>query len=54
MTGSPTILADGTDPFTRPGRQPSLTCRPYPGENGRLEPAPPPGQLAEALRIARP
>ncbi|WP_225095067.1 thioredoxin family protein [Streptomyces sp. CoH27] len=27
MHGSPTLLADGTDPFARPGQEPSLSCR---------------------------
>lgn len=52
MTGSPTILADGTDLFTGHGQQPSLACRLYPDENGHPRPAPAPGQLAEALGIA--
>jgi hypothetical protein len=52
MTGSPTILADGMDLFPGPGQERSLACRLYPGENGQLEPAPPPRQLAEALGIA--
>jgi hypothetical protein len=27
MHGSPTLLVDGTDPFTAPGQPPSLSCR---------------------------
>ncbi|MGW1157404.1 hypothetical protein ACWD5Q_14610 [Streptomyces sp. NPDC002513] len=27
MHGSPTLLIDGTDPWTPPGRPPSLSCR---------------------------
>ena len=27
MTGSPTLLADGADPFARPGQLPSLSCQ---------------------------
>jgi hypothetical protein len=27
MHGSPTLLVDGTDPFARPGEEPSLSCR---------------------------
>jgi hypothetical protein len=54
MTGSPTILADGADPFPVLAPQPSLACRLYPGENAHLEPAPLPGHLAEALGIAGP
>ena len=54
MTGSPTILADGRDPFPSPGQQPSLSCRLYPGEHGRLSPAPTTAQLREALTPAAP
>ena len=32
--GSPTVLLDGRDPFTEPGRQPGLSCRLYPSEHG--------------------
>ena len=51
MTGSPTILADGSDPFARPGLVPSLACRLYPDEDGRLGPAPTTGQLRRALQL---
>jgi hypothetical protein len=54
MTGSPTILADGRDLFPSPGQQPSLSCRLYPGEHGRLSPAPTATQLREALSAAPP
>ena len=54
MTGSPTILADGRDPFPSPGQQPSLSCRLYPGEDGQLSPAPTATQLREALTAASP
>lgn len=54
MTGSPTILADGRDPFPSPGQQPSLSCRLYPGEDGHLCPAPTAAQLREALTAAPP
>ncbi|MFI2204210.1 hypothetical protein ACH47Z_26165 [Streptomyces sp. NPDC020192] len=27
MHGSPTLLVGGTDPFARPGQEPSLSCR---------------------------
>lgn len=40
MTGSPTLLVDGRDPFATAGNAPSLSCRLYPGEDGRLEGAP--------------
>jgi len=54
MTGSPTILTDGADPFARPGQQPSLSCRLYPDEHGHLAPAPTTAQLHEALGAAAP
>ncbi len=54
MTGSPTILLDGTDPFGRPGLEPSLSCRLYPDEHGRLGPAPSTGQLRQALGLRTP
>ena len=51
MTGSPTLLAGGTDPFARPGQQPSISCRLYPDEHGRQGPAPSPDQLRQALGL---
>ena len=45
MTGSPTLLADGADPFARPGELPSVSCRLYPDEHGRPGPAPSTSQL---------
>jgi hypothetical protein len=54
MTGSPTILADGRDLFPAPGQQPSLSCRLYRGDHGRLGPAPTASQLREALTPAVP
>jgi hypothetical protein len=53
MTGSPTLLVDGVDPFAAPGQPPSLpslSCRLYRGEHGRPVPAPSPSQLRAALR----
>ena len=32
--GSPTVLIDGRDPFTEPNREPGLSCRLYPSEQG--------------------
>ena len=49
MTGSPTILADGRDLFPSADQEPSLSCRLYPGEHGRLGPAPTAAQLREAV-----
>jgi hypothetical protein len=51
MTGSPTLFADGVDPFARPGQQPSLSCRLYLDEHGRRSPAPSSGQLSDVLRL---
>jgi hypothetical protein len=52
MTGSPTLLAGGTDPFTPPGGQPpSLSCRLYPGGQGRPVSVPSSSQLRAALRL---
>jgi signal transduction histidine kinase len=51
MTGSPTLLADGTDPFARPGQSPSISCRLYHDEQGRAVPAPSLGQLRAALCV---
>ena len=52
MAGSPTLLIDGSDPFARPGQQPSLSCRLYPGDDGRPGPAPSEQQLLTALNTA--
>jgi hypothetical protein len=49
MTGSPTILVDGTDLFPGPTRPPSLSCRLYPDDQGHLGPAPTSAQLHQAL-----
>jgi hypothetical protein len=51
MTGSPTLLADGTDPFARPGQSPSISCRLYHDEQGHPIPAPSLGQLRAALHL---
>jgi hypothetical protein len=53
MTGSPTLLIDGADPFARPGQRPALACRRYPGDDGRPAPAPSDAQLREALETWR-
>lgn len=49
MTGSPTLLLDGTDPFARPGQQPGISCRLYRDADGRLGPAPSVAQLHGVL-----
>ena len=51
MTGSPTLLADGADPFARPGQLPSLSCRLYPDEQGHLSSAPSLGQIRAGLGL---
>jgi hypothetical protein len=51
MTGSPTLLADGTDPFARSGQSPSVSCRLYLDEQGRQGPAPSAVQLRAALDL---
>jgi hypothetical protein len=52
MTGSPTLLIDGADPFALPGQRPTISCRLYPDEQGRLGPAPSLGQLRAALHLS--
>jgi hypothetical protein len=49
MAGSPTLLADGADPFARPGQLPSVSCRLYRDERGRQVPAPSAEQLRAIL-----
>ncbi len=51
MTGSPTLLIDGADPFARPGQQPAFACRRYPNDDGLPAPAPTDTQLREALQL---
>ncbi|MFD9669780.1 alkylmercury lyase family protein [Rhodococcus sp. NPDC059968] len=52
MTGSPTLLVDGTDPFAAPGLAPSVSCRLYPTGDGALEGAPSVAALRQALHLA--
>ncbi|MFE1312572.1 hypothetical protein [Streptomyces sp. NPDC058755] len=49
MTGSPTVLIDGVDPFAVPGAPASLSCRLYRGPDGRIEGAPSLADLRRAL-----
>jgi len=51
MTGSPTLLADGTDPFARPGLLPAVSCRLYRDEGGRRVSAPSAAQLRAVLGL---
>jgi hypothetical protein len=51
MTGSPTLLADGADPFARPGLLPAVSCRLYRDEHGRQVPSPSTAQLRAALGL---
>ncbi|MDT3440722.1 MULTISPECIES: hypothetical protein [unclassified Pseudofrankia] len=51
MSGSPTLLVDGVDPFAGPGRSASLSCRLYRDETGRLVGIPSPAQLRAALDL---
>ncbi len=52
MTGSPTLLADGTDPFARPGlARLGLVPAATPMSTGRQGPAPSPDQLRQALGL---
>ena len=49
MTGSPTVLLDGVDPFAVPGAASSMSCRLYRAEDGRVEGAPDVQDLRRAL-----
>lgn len=49
MSGSPTLLVDGVDPFAAEGAQPSLSCRLYPAPDGQLSGAPSVEQLRAAV-----
>jgi hypothetical protein len=53
MSGSPTLLINGRDPFTTPGRECAVSCRIYRDEHGRVAPVPSIAQLRDALS-ARP
>lgn len=51
MTGSPTLLIDGVDPFAEPGRSASLSCRLYRDEMDHLAGTPSLTQLRRALDL---
>ncbi|MDA2803388.1 thioredoxin family protein [Nocardiopsis suaedae] len=50
MTGSPTILIDGADPFAPDGAAPSVSCRLYRGADGTVSGAP--GEAAVRRAVA--
>nr|WTB29768.1 hypothetical protein OG781_09920 [Streptomyces sp. NBC_00830] len=52
MTGSPTVLIEGVDPFAVPGIPASLSCRLYRGPDGKAEGAPSVADLQRALYVA--
>ncbi|MGW7363531.1 organomercurial lyase [Streptomyces sp. NPDC054841] len=49
MTGSPTVLLDGADPFAEAGAQPSVSCRIYRHVDGATDGAPSVADLRLAL-----
>jgi hypothetical protein len=51
MTGSPTLLVDGWDPFAVPGTPPSLSCRLFPDGAGGLAGLPSTNRLRDALGL---
>lgn len=53
MSGSPTLLIDGADPFAVPGQGPSLSCRLYRDAAGRAAGAPSVADLRRALEASR-
>ncbi|MFF3688064.1 organomercurial lyase [Streptomyces sp. NPDC002187] len=53
MTGSPTVLLDGVDPFGQEGAEPSVSCRLYQGADGRFDGAPSADALVQALTHAK-
>ncbi|WP_405798485.1 alkylmercury lyase [Streptomyces sp. NBC_01506] len=52
MTGSPTILVAGVDPFARPGTPASVSCRLYRHPDGTTDGAPSVAELRQALTAA--
>ncbi|MFD7124184.1 MULTISPECIES: alkylmercury lyase family protein [Streptomyces] len=54
MSGSPTILIDGTDPFAPPGAAPSISCRLYRDAAGTVSGVPDESALRRALAGAAP
>ncbi|MEU7033567.1 hypothetical protein ABZ958_07780 [Streptomyces sp. NPDC046237] len=54
MTGSPTVLLDGIDPFAHDGDVPSLSCRLYRHADGTTDGAPAVADLRRVLTGGRP
>ena len=52
MTGSPTLLVDGVDPFQVAGLSPGISCRLYRDEDGATSGAPSLAALRTALNSA--
>lgn len=52
MTGSPTVLVDGVDPFAVPGVPASVSCRRYRRADGTADGAPSVADLRRALDVA--
>ncbi|MFF2204122.1 hypothetical protein [Streptomyces sp. NPDC058145] len=52
MTGSPTVLINGNDPFAVPGAAASVSCRLYRSPDGRTEGAPSVADLQRAVYVA--
>jgi hypothetical protein len=52
MTGSPTVLLDGVDPFTQPGATPRVSCRIYRSTDGSAVGAPSTDELRRVLAEA--
>jgi len=52
MTGSPTLLLDGHDPFAEPDSAPSVSCRLYRSGDGAIDGAPSGAALRAALNLA--
>ncbi|MFI6683202.1 organomercurial lyase [Streptomyces sp. NPDC050485] len=50
MTGSPTVLLDGVDPFAVPGAPPSVSCRLYRSRDGLVEGSPTVDDLRQAMQ----
>ncbi len=54
MTGSPTVLLNGVDPFAQAGATPGVSCRIYRDADGQADGAPSVDALRKALTSAGP